>query len=135
MMKAGISILVLALGGCVPSMSTGPEPHSIPYEASTFNKVSNYLAQHPDYMGFVLESAPAFPSDVRDAMDDMGFESYQRKGDYQMYFCGSGVVGKGWGFVHGPFSQEEVNDPALIPFESFSYIAQLDSNWYRFAVR
>jgi len=115
-------------------MSTGPEPHSIPYEASTFNKVSDYLAQHPDYMGFVLETAPAFPSNVRDAMDEIGFEYYQRKGDYQMYYCGSGVVGKAWGFVHGHFTPEEVNDPSLVPFESFSYIAQLDSNWYRFAV-
>ena len=116
-------------------MNTGPEPHSIPYVASTFNKASDYLTQHPEINGFALDNAStSIPSDVRDAMEDIGFERYQRKGDYQMYFCGSGAVGNGWGFVHGHFTQEEVNDPGLIPFESFGYIAQLDSNWYRFAV-
>jgi len=120
-------------------MSSGPEPHSIPYSAPAFNRVSNYLSVHPEITGFALETAPAsIPSDVLDAMHEIEFENYERDSINQVYYCGSGVVGKGWGFVHGPFSSKAPEDPGSVKFEGsfgrLSYLEKLDSNWYRFAV-
>jgi hypothetical protein len=138
-MKACLALFFVALVGCIPSMHTGPDPHSIPYSAISFNRVSDYLDNHPEVGGFSLEDAPStIPHDILDAMNEMNFDYYKVDSIYQVYYCGSGVVGKGWGFIHGHFSDSALSDPSSVRFEGWydrlSYLERLDSNWYRFAI-
>lgn len=122
---------------CFPSMQTGPNPHSIEFEESKFQSIISYFESNSETKGFEIENAPdEIPESVLDNMKDIGILEYRNLGDFKVFFCGYGVVGKGWGFVHGEFSQEEVNQPTLINGNNnqldLTYLEHLEGKWFRF---
>lgn len=97
----------------------------------------SYFESNPETKGFKIEDAPKeIPASVLDEMEDIGFLAFSNLGDHKVFFCGYGVVGKGWGFIHGEFSQEEVNQPGLINGNNnqldLTYLEHLEGKWFRF---
>lgn len=124
-----IIVLFLALTGCFPSMSTGPEPHSIPYDAALFHQLADEIVQLD-----IDSRSPSYKMSL--LMQEMGMMSYRDHGEVKLFFCGYGVVGKGWGFAYGSFSDAEIEYPGSVQrngeYLGLAYLEKLDNNWYRF---
>jgi len=136
-MKNLLIILIIFLTSCFPSMQTGPDPHSIEFEESKFERIISHFESKPEIKGFNIENAPKeIPVNVVDDMEEIGFLEFRNLGDYKVFFCGYGVVGKGWGFIHGKFLEEEIDGPILIKGNNkqlnLTFLEHLKGNWFRF---
>lgn len=132
-----IALLVLSFVSCFPSMQTGPDPHSIKFAKADFDEVINYFLTKPDTKEFDNQAAPNdIPKSVIKKMKKIGFLEYRNLGLYQVFFCGYGVVGKGWGFINGRFSQDQIDNPEIINDNNntlyLSYLGHLEGDWFRF---
>ena len=122
----------------MPSMQNGPNPHSLEFKKNKFNKIINYFVQNEPLKSFTIDNPPsAFPDDILKEMKDIGFETFRKIGGYKVFSCGSGVVGKVWGFVYGDFTNDQVQQPSLIEGNGdklyLSYLKKLGGKWYRFS--
>lgn len=136
-MKKLLLISLLFLGSCFPSMQIGPDPHSIEFEETKFQAVVSYFESNPEIRGFEIDRAPnKIPAPILDEMENIGFLEFRNLGNFKVFFCGYGVVGKGWGFIHGDFKEEKINRPSLIKGNNnqlnLTYLEHLKGNWFRF---
>ena len=136
LMKPYLFIFILLLTSCFPSMQNGPDPHSIKFEEVKFNQIIIYFTQNNSVKNFSIDDPPSdFPEDILDEMKKIGFDTYRNIGQNKVFTCGSGVVGKCWGFIYGDFSSEDVQHPPVIGNEDklyLTYLEKLKGNWYRF---
>lgn len=119
-------------------MQTGPDPHSIEFEKNKFDSFIAYFNENPSTEGFDIKNAPKdIPNATIVQLEEIGVIEYRNLGDYKVFFCGYGVVGKGWGFIYGDFSDEEVQKHQSIKGNNQSlmltYLEHLEGRWYRFA--
>lgn len=78
-------------------MQNGPDPHSIEFEKTKFNKIISYFVQNDSLKSFSIDNPPfAFPGDILKEMKVIGFKTFRNIGGYKVFSCGSGVVGKAW---------------------------------------
>ena len=118
-------------------MQTGPDPHSIKFDEIKFRTVISYFESNTEVKGFDVENAPKeIPESILEEMKDIGFLEFRNIGDFKVFFCGYGVVGKGWGFIHGEFPQEEIAQPELIKGNNnqlnLTYLEHLEGKWFKF---
>jgi hypothetical protein len=108
-------------------MSTGPEPHSIPYDAELFRELAMAIEDNNE----VLSLKPTV------LMNKIGMMDLREHGEIKLFFCGYGVVGKGWGFAYGDLTETEIEDPSLVERNGvnlgLTYLKKIDHMWYRFA--
>ncbi len=71
-----------------------------------------------------------------DKMEEIGFLEFRNLKDHKVFFCGYGVVGKGWGFIYGHFERGEIEKPRTIKGNgnqlNLTYLEHLKGKWYRF---
>ncbi len=118
-------------------MQTGPDPHSIKFDKASFELVTDYFVK-TDQISFVMKKVPKnIPDNIVERMKEIGFLEFRNLGDYKVFFCGYGVVGKGWGFIMGNFTDKQIEQPPFIENKGeklyLSFLERLESNWYRFA--
>lgn len=136
-MKNLLLILFLFQESCFPRMQTGSNPHSIEFDEAKFQKISSFFEFNSEIKGFKIKNAPSkIPKSLLIMMENLGFLEYRNLGDFKVFFCGYGVVGKGWGFILGKFTQEEINKPDLIEGNNnqlnLTYLKHIKGNWFRF---
>ncbi len=122
-----IYLLSVLLAGCFPSMSTAPDPHSIEYDKEVFDQLA-------DEIETLDGKTPAFR--MSQLMRDLSMMDMRNHGEVKLFFCGYGVVGKGWGFAYGDFTDEEIANPGAVERDGellgLTYLKKLDNKWYRF---
>ncbi|NOQ74100.1 MAG: hypothetical protein GQ574_18985 [Crocinitomix sp.] len=138
-MKHLLLIPFFFLVSCFPSMQTGPDPHSIEFDEAKFQSIVSYFLANPEAIGFDTEDAPdTVPVSIIEEMEVVGFLEFRNLHQHKVFFCGYGVVGKGWGFIYGEFSKEEIKKPSLIQGNGnrlhLTYLEHLEGGWFRFAV-
>ena len=119
-------------------MRTGQDP-PIEFEKVKFEEINSYLSSDSELEGFDIDNAPPeIPKSVIEEMEEIGFLEFRNLGDFKVYFCGYGVVGKGWGFINGEFTQEEIDHPGLIKGSSnqlnLTFLEHVEGRWFRFGV-
>lgn len=139
MAKQLFLLLIFTIVSCTPCMQIGPKPHSIEFDLDQFELIANYFIVHESIDNFTLKSPlPETPIDIVIAMKEIGILEFRNFGDHKVFFCGYGVVGKGWGFIYGNFSQAQIEELGWIKNKEeqllLTYLAPLPSKWYRFAV-
>jgi hypothetical protein len=118
-------------------MQIGPEPHSIKFEKASFKVVADYFTKN-DQISFDMKMVPKnIPDNIVEQMKEIGFLEFRNLGEYKVFFCGYGAVGKGWGFILGNFTEKQLEQPPFIENKDeklyLSFLESLDDNWYRFA--
>lgn len=118
-------------------MKTDPAPHSVRFEEDEFNEVISYLHSKPEIEGFRIDHPPSeIPEATIEKMEQIGFLEYRNLGQFKVFFCGYGEVGKGWGFVYGEFSQNEIEHPQQIRTYNhkieITYLEHIKGKWFRF---
>lgn len=118
-------------------MQTGPDPHSIKFDKATFNAIAAYFTIKKDQANFDMKKIPSgIPKNIVELMKDIGFLEFRNLGDHKVFFCGYGVVGKGWGFIAGD-PADQIKNPSLVEGNDqklyLTYIEYLGDGWYRFA--
>lgn len=132
-------LVVLMLSSCVPNMHTGPEPHSISFEKEKFTLIQSYFSKHPEIISYSVQNPKnQIPESIHKNLQTLKFSDYKQIGDYQLFICGNGVVGKAWGFIHGPFTSKQQEPPSycsacILPYH-ITYLKHLEGSWYRIAV-
>lgn len=137
-MRKTLILPLLFLLSCFSPMQTGPEPHSIDFEKNKFNLVINYFNSHAEINQWKIEKAQNdIPDSVLNEMIELGFLEYRNYGNYKVFFCGFGVVGKGWGFLYSNVPKEEIENSPNVNGERreflITYLENIEGNWFRFA--
>lgn len=133
-MKKIVYFIPLFLISC---LSPETEPHSIEFNEIKFDEVISYFEANPKINEFDLENVPnELPKTLITKMNDIGFLEYRNLGEYKIFFCGYGVVGKGWGFIYGEFDVDKIDSPlTIIGNDSqlrLTYLEHLKGKWFRF---
>jgi hypothetical protein len=119
-------------------METGPNPHSIEFEAEKFEQIISFFEENPTTKNFKVENVSTeIPEDLKTKMEKIGFLEFRNFENYKVFFCGYGAVGKGWGFIYGNFTTEEVKSDITIKYNDeelrLTYLELLKGKWHRFA--
>ena len=136
-MQKLILLFLILTASCFPSMQTGPNPHSIEFEAEKFEKIIAYFEANPATKDFKIENVSTEILDsLKEQMEEIGFLEFRNFGTYKVFFCGYGVVGKGWGFIYGDFIVDEIKSDTTIRYNDkellLTYLEFLKGKWYRF---
>ena len=142
MMKAKAQLtvpLLLLICSCEFSMQTEPEPHSIEFSQEKFDSIASFFVANPELNNFDLEQSPKeIPEDIRIKMKEIGLLEFRNVEGFLVFFCGYGVVGKGWGFIHGEFNEQQLEGADMLGSPDIgridiTYLEHLEGKWHRFA--